>query len=160
TRATRDPSGARRRRRGRCVPRHPWLRAGVARAVRRAAVTGRRVADRGPAMSFCTRVFCREPAPSLSEILVWMRQQGTPVTIVGGRSEADLLSIDWTEVELSYDPDEEPLTVRCHHAADGDGGAVLRAEAADFLADIAELPASEARDRVRRQVEAARLLVV
>ena len=111
-------------------------------------------------MSFCTRVFCREPAPSLSEILVWMRQQGTPVTIVGGRSEADLLSIDWTEVELSYDPDEEPLTVRCHHAADGDGGAVLRAEAADFLADIAELPASEARDRVRRQVEAARLLVV
>src|SRR4051794_26073078 len=112
-------------------------------------------------MAFCTRVFCREAAaPPLSELLVWMRQQETPVTIVGGRSRGDLLSTTWTEVELSYDPDEEPLTVRCHHAASPEGAAALREETADFLADLAELPPSEARDRVRLHIEAARFLVV
>jgi len=112
-------------------------------------------------MAFCTRVFCREAvAPPLSELLVWMRQHETPVTIVGGQSRADLLSTSWTEVELSYDPAEEPLVVRCHHAADPAGAAALRAETGDFLEDLAELPASEARERVRGQLQATRIVVV
>ena len=89
-----------------------------------------------------------------------MRQQGTPVTIVGGRSENDLLSTSWTEIELSYDADEAPFTVRCHHAADPAGALALRAEISDFLDDLGELPASEALDRVRRQIQATRFLVV
>ena len=112
-------------------------------------------------MAFCTRVFCRDTeAPPLSELVVWMRQHETPVTIVGGRSQGDLLSTRWTEIELAYASDEEPLTVRCHHATDAAGAPALRAEVEDFLADLGELPASRARDDVRAHVAAARFLVV
>ena len=112
-------------------------------------------------MAFCTRVFCLETeAPPLSELLVWMRQNSTPVTIVGGRSEGDLLSTRWTEIVLSYDDAEEPFTVRCHNLTDPSGAAALRAEVDDFLGDLGELPASDAREQVRAHVRAARLLVV
>jgi hypothetical protein len=96
----------------------------------------------------------------LSELIVWLRQQGTPVTVVGGRSAGDLLSPLWSEVSLSYDPDEEPLTVSAHHLSDPDGAIRLRAEVTDFLDDLAELPPGEVRELVAAHVQATRLLVV
>jgi hypothetical protein len=50
------------------------------------------------------RAFCRDfAAPSLSDLLVSLRQYETPATICGGASAGDLLSTFWDEVELSYD---------------------------------------------------------
>jgi hypothetical protein len=112
-------------------------------------------------MAFCTRVFCRDgSAPTLSELINWLRQHETPVTVVGGPSEGDLLSPLWSEVDLSYDPDEEPLTVLCHHAAEPAGAPALRAEVSDFLDDLGELPPGEARDQITAHLEASRFVVV
>src|SRR5205823_15004514 len=94
------------------------------------------------AMPFSARVFCRDSAtPSLSDLLVWMRQQDEPATISGGASAGDLLSSFWHEVVLTYDAREAPFTVRCVRA-DAAGGERLRAEVADFVADVSELPPS------------------
>jgi len=113
-------------------------------------------------MPFSTRVFCREStAPTLTELLAWQRQHGTPVMLDGGRSAGDLLSPFWTEARVSYDPDEAPFVLRCHHAGDrGVGAARLREEVADFLADLGELPEDPARARVMAQLAATRFLLV
>jgi hypothetical protein len=112
-------------------------------------------------MAFCTRVFCRDgTAPTLSELLVWQRQHGTPVVVVGGPAPSELLSPLWSEAAISYDPDEDPFTLRCHHAATPGGAARVREEVADFLADLAELPDDEARARVIAHLEGTRFVVV
>ncbi|HET6147638.1 MAG TPA: hypothetical protein VFH68_08900 [Polyangia bacterium] len=112
-------------------------------------------------MPFSTRVFCREStAPTLTELVAWQRQHGTPVMLAGGRSAADLLSPFWTEAKVSYDPDEAPFVLRCHHAGDQAGAARLREEVADFLTDLGELPDSPARARVMAQIQATRFLLV
>jgi hypothetical protein len=91
-------------------------------------------------MAFSTRVFCREAtAPTLTELLAWQRQHGTPVVLAGGHSAVDLLSPFWTEAVVSYDPAEEPFILRCHHASDPAGAARLRAEVDDFLDDLDDL---------------------
>jgi hypothetical protein len=107
-------------------------------------------------MAFCTRVFCREgTAPPLTEVLMWQRQHGTPVVVVGGASADDLMSPFWSEVELSYDPEEAPFRVLCHHVGDPVGAARLREEVNDFLEDLAELPEGEGGDdEARARVDA------
>jgi hypothetical protein len=112
-------------------------------------------------MPFSTRVFCREStAPTLTELLAWQRQHGTPVMLVGQRSADDLLSPFWSEAQISYDPDEAPFVLRCHHAGEGAAAALLREEVADFLADLAELPDDPARARVMAHIQATRFLLV
>jgi hypothetical protein len=111
-------------------------------------------------MPFCARVFCRElVSPNLSELLVWLRQYGTPVTICGGSSRDDLLSSFWDEIQLSYDPEEAPLTVRCLRAS-GPGADDLAREVDDFVADVHELPESPERARVLEHLAATSALVV
>jgi hypothetical protein len=112
-------------------------------------------------MAFCTRVFCRGAvAPSLSELLVHLRQNGQSAMIVGGASSRDLLSLDWTEVALSYEDGADPLTIHCHRAGDSSGAAALRAEVADFVDDLAELPPTPERDRVAAHLQASRFVIV
>lgn len=111
-------------------------------------------------MAYATRVFCRDSAvPSLSELLVWLRQHETPVTVVGGGSGDDLLSPFWNKVQISYDETELPLLVACFRQ-DAHGGHRLRAELDDFAADIGELAPSPARERVLDQLAATRTLVL
>jgi hypothetical protein len=113
-------------------------------------------------MAFCLRAFCRDfAAPSLSELLVWLRQYETPVTIAeeANPPAAELLSSYWDQVRLSYDAGEAPLTVRCYRAA-GPGAATFAEELADFVADVRELADSPARSRVLDQLGATRVLVV
>jgi hypothetical protein len=112
-------------------------------------------------MPFSTRVFCREgTAPTLTELLAWQRQHGTPIVIVGGPAASELLSPVWTEAVVSYDPDEEPFTLRCAHAGDPGGAARLRAEVADFLEDLEELPDSAERARVMNHVAQSRFVLI
>lgn len=119
-------------------------------------------------MPFSTRVFCRDQAvPSVSETLMWLHQQQHAVTVdatgmagsPGGGRSLDMLSTEWDAVQLCYAPDEAPLTVRCFRA-DAAGVARLRAELADFDADVRELPPSWGRDAVLAQLRATRALVV
>lgn len=112
-------------------------------------------------MAFCTRVFCRGAIPpTLSALLVHLRQHGLSAMIVGGASSRDLLSLDWNEVSLAYEDGAEPLTIRCHHAGKTNGGSGLHAEVADFLEDLTELPPSPERDRVAAHLQASRFVVV
>lgn len=113
-------------------------------------------------MAFCLRAFCRDfAAPSLSELLVWLKQYETPATIVPGsvRPDADLLSSFWDEVRLSYDAEEAPLTVRCLRGTGG-GAPAFAEELADIVSDVEELPDSKVRTRVLEQLAATRLLVL
>jgi hypothetical protein len=96
----------------------------------------------------------------LTELLAWQRQHGTPIMIVGGPAGADLLSPVWSEASITYDPDEEPFTLRCNHAGDPAGAARLRAEVADFLEDLDELPESAERARVIEHLTNARFVLV
>jgi hypothetical protein len=112
-------------------------------------------------MAFSTRVFCGEgTAPTLTELLAWQRQHGTPVILVGGHGADDLLSPFWTEAVISYDAEEAPFTLRCHHAGDPAGAARLRDEVADFVDDLRELPDSDARARVIAHLEHTRFVLV
>jgi hypothetical protein len=111
-------------------------------------------------MPFCMRAFCRDfSAPSLSDLLVWLRQYETPATICGGGSLGDLLSTFWDDVSLCYDPAEAPLRVRCLRST-GAGSAAFAAEVADFVADVGELGDSPARSRVLDHLAATNVLVV
>ena len=112
-------------------------------------------------MAFSTRVFCREStAPTLTELIAWQRQHGTPIVLEDEHAPADLLSPFWTDAEVSYDPDEAPFALRCHHAGDPSGAAHLREEIADFLEDLGDLPDSPERARVIEHVRAARFVLV
>ena len=111
-------------------------------------------------MAFCMRAFCRDfAAPSLSELLIWLKQYEAPATLFGGGPAPDMLSSFWEEARLSYDAREAPLTVRCLRAA-GPGSTAFSEELADFVADVGECPDSPARARVLEQLAATRLLVV
>lgn len=111
-------------------------------------------------MPFSHRVFCQEIAlPSLSEILVWLRQHEYPVKLAGGRSAADLLSSFWEELAFSVDDAEDPLVLTCLRA-DRAGMARLTEEIADFVADVEELPASSGRERVLGHLGATQALVI
>lgn len=106
------------------------------------------------------RAFCRDfAAPSLSDLLVSLRQYETPVTISGGASAGDLLSPFWQDVRLSYDVAEAPLRVRCLRGSGADAAAFAE-ELADFVADVRELPETPARTRVLDHLAATRVLVV
>jgi hypothetical protein len=111
-------------------------------------------------MPFSYRVFCRVfDSPSVSEVLVWLRQQEMPAVVCGGRSAGDLLSSFWGDVELSMGTGEAPLHVRCLRA-DAAGVAALAAEIADFDADVRELPDSPSRARVLADLAATRSLMI
>ena len=91
-------------------------------------------------MPYCTRVFCRGAIPpTLSDVLVYLRQHGVTALIAGGDSQRELLSSDWSEVLLAYDAEAEPLVLRCCHQATPEGLSRLQAEVADFLQDLDEL---------------------
>jgi hypothetical protein len=108
-------------------------------------------------MPFSHRIFCRESAlPSLSEVLVWLRQHDFEVKPAGGRSGGDVLSSFWDELALSVDPSEPLLTMACARA----GTSRLVDEVADFTADLAELPDSPGRARVLEHLVTTRALVV
>jgi hypothetical protein len=112
-------------------------------------------------MPFATRVFCREStAPTLTELIAWQRQHGTPIVLDSAHAPADLLSPFWAEATISYDPDEAPFVLRCHHGGDPAGAAQLRAEVSDFLEDLGELPDSAERARVMAHVSGARFVLV
>jgi hypothetical protein len=111
-------------------------------------------------MPYSHRVFCRDfAAPSLSEVLVWLRQHEYPAAICGGRSAGDLLSNFWDDVELLIDDTDAPLAVLCIRA-DAAGVDRLTEEVADFVADVGELPDSPSRARVLGHLAATRLLLV
>ena len=111
-------------------------------------------------MPFSMRVFCRElESPNLSEVVVGLRQNETPVTISGGASADDLLDSYWTEVLLSYDEDEVPLRLRCVRA-DAAGLRALTAEIGDFVDDLEELPDTPLRALVLEQLAATRSLLI
>lgn len=94
--------------------------------------------------------------PSLSEVLVWLRQHDFEVKPAGGRSAGDVLSSFWEELALSADPSEPPLTMTCAR----EGTTRLVEEVADFTADLEELPATEARTRVLEHLVMTRALVI
>jgi hypothetical protein len=122
--------------------------------------SGDRVAGRAALMAFCMRAFCRDfAAPSLSELLVWLRQYETPATIVAGGATVDMLTSFWEEARFSYDAREAPLTVRCLRAT-GLGSAAFAEELADFTADVRECPDTPVRARVLEHLAATRLVVV
>jgi hypothetical protein len=112
-------------------------------------------------MAFSTRVFCSEgTAPTLTELLAWQRQHGTPIMLEGEVAPADMLSPLWTEAIVSYDPEEQPFRLHCAHAGDPAGAARLRAEVNDFVEDLADLPESEERARVIAHLTSARFVLV
>jgi hypothetical protein len=112
-------------------------------------------------VAFSTRVFCREElAPPLSEVLLWLLQRNTPVALASGAAAPDLLSPFWTEAALSYDPEEPPLTLRCHRMGQPAGAARIREEVEDFLADLSELPSGAAVEQVTRHLQATRMLLI
>lgn len=111
-------------------------------------------------MPFSHRVFCQETAlPSLSEVLVWLRQHEYPVKLAGGRSSGDLLSSFWDQLAFSVADAEPPLILTCVRA-DAAGMTRLGEEVADFVADVEELPASDGRARVLEHLGATRALVI
>jgi hypothetical protein len=118
-------------------------------------------------MAFSVRIFCRDQAvPSVSETVMWLHQHGRPVTLDASNGPGgagvpglDMLSSLWDRVQLSYDADEAPLTVRCLRA-DAAGIGPLREELADFEADVRELPPSRGRELVLAQLGATRALVI
>lgn len=114
-------------------------------------------------MPFSTRVFCRDAAvPSLSEMLLWLRQHDAAVTVVGDAAAPDLLSPFWDQVLLAYADDEAPLRVSCLRpdSRAHDGFMRFRDELLDFQNDVKELPASSAREGVLAQLAATRALIV
>ena len=112
-------------------------------------------------MAFCTRVFCQdEPGPTISDVLMWLRQHDTPVMIVGGESATDLVNPWWTEVQLAYQPDEPPLAIRCHRRSDPTGSPRLDDELRDFNDDLAELPESPEREHILRHLAMTVFVVV
>lgn len=111
-------------------------------------------------MPFSHRVFCRVlESPSLSETLVWLRQQGFAVNISGGRSANDLLSCYWTDITLETGAEDAPLHLKCLRA-DASGLDPMKDEVADFIADVNELEESPARDQVLRWLASTRALVI
>ena len=111
-------------------------------------------------MPFSLRSFCRDLAsPSLSEVLLWLRQHGHPKAITAGASAGDLLSCFWTEVQLSDDQDQ-PWFRMTSVRADQAGAARLGEEVSDFVADVGELPPTAARARVLEHLAATRALVI
>jgi hypothetical protein len=112
-------------------------------------------------VAFSTRVFCREElAPPLSELLLWLRQRNAPAALAAGSAAPDLLSPFWTNAALSFDPDEEPLVLRCHRMGEPAGSARIREELEDFLGDLSELPPGPAVERVVRHLQATRMLLI
>ena len=121
-------------------------------------------------MPFSHRIFCRDVTmPSLSELLVWLRQHEFEVTPAGARSVGDRLSAGerlndplssfWDQLALLVDPAEPPITLTCARA-DRAGMTRLVDEVADFVADIEELPDTPARARVLEHLRASRALVI
>jgi hypothetical protein len=117
-------------------------------------------------MPFSNRVFCRDlESPSLSELLVWLRQQGHEAKISDARPHGDLLSSFWDRVELQVGQTHEDgqgvcfVVIECLRANSGGIGRLTEA-LADFETDVRELPDSSARARVLEHLAAARSLVV
>ena len=108
-------------------------------------------------MPFSHRIFCREPVtPSLSEVLVWLRQHDFEANPAGGRSAGDALSTFWEELKLSVAPSEPPLTMTCARA----GTPRFMEEISDFTADLEELPGSAGRARVLEHIASTRALII
>lgn len=123
-------------------------------------------------MAFCHRVFCRDPAsPSLSEILMWLRQRGWPAKVVTAAmpgvaaadgavvATEDLLSGFWQRAAVSIDDLSAPLQLTCLRP-DAAGLGRLTEEVADFVADVRELAASLAREHVLDHLAGTRQLLV
>src|SRR5216110_1890814 len=111
-------------------------------------------------MPFCMRAFCRDyAAPSVSDLLVWLKEYETPVTLAGAASSGDLLSTFWDEVFFRYAPGEGLLRVRCLRST-GPGSVAFGEEVGDFVTDVGELPESPARARVLNHLAATHVLVV
>jgi hypothetical protein len=111
-------------------------------------------------MPFSNRAFCRAlESPSLSELLIWLRQQGTPATQISqARPSGDLLSSFWERADLQI-AGEPALALECIRA-DAAGVDRLTAAVGDFVADVQELPDTPARARVLEHLAAVRSLVV
>ena len=120
-------------------------------------------------MPFSNRVFCRDlESPSLSELLVWMSQQGHQAKISDARPPGDLLSNFWDRVELQVGQggpagaggsEGSAVVLECLRA-NSDGIDALMDALTDFATDVRELPDSSARTRVLEHLAAARSLVV
>lgn len=114
-------------------------------------------------MPFSHRAFCTvSESPSLSEVLVWLRQNGHHAKISGGSSADDLLSCYWEDVQLIEGEGDSALNLRCLRR-DTPGSSTRRAFAetvADFVTDVDELPQSAARERVLAQMANARTVLV
>jgi hypothetical protein len=117
-------------------------------------------------MPFSNRVFCRDlESPSLSELLVWMRQQGYEARISDARPPGDLLSSFWDRVELQIrqigQEGQEGTTVvlECFRgdAAGMDG---LTDALSDFATDVRELSDTSQRARVLEHLAIVRSLIV
>lgn len=119
-------------------------------------------------MPFSHRTFCRVPElPSLSEVLVCLRQSGHQAQILGGVSQTrssadDLLSCYWGEVQLVLggDAEETPLYLKCLGPGRPLGQDAMKDAVADFVGDVAELPASSGRERVLEQLASTRAVLV
>ena len=111
-------------------------------------------------MPFSHRVFCRLlEAPSLSEVLIWVRQHGFGAKISGGRSANDLLSCYWDDVFLQTVAEDAALHLRCLRRQPS-GLDPMYEEVADFVGDLREVPRSAASERVLEQLAATRSVLV
>lgn len=125
-------------------------------------------------MAFCHRVFCLDStSPSLSEVLVWLRQRGFPAQLAtvpgvgqgeggdggGATAPEDLLSGFWQTAAIAIEEGVPPLGLVCLRP-DASGLSRLTEEVADFVGDVRELPASPARSQVLGHLAATRQLLV
>lgn len=123
-------------------------------------------------MPFSNRVFCRDlESPSLSELLVWMRQQGYEARISDARPPGDLLSSFWDRVELQIGQEGRggqerqegrggaTVVLECFRA-DAAGMAGLSEALTDFATDVRELSDTSQRARVLEHLAIVRSLIV
>ena len=109
-------------------------------------------------MSYYLRAFCTVPAvPLLSAVLAWTDAHGAALTLAPDWADLDLDRTDWEQVELSYAPERAPLEL----TVDRDDGpdSLARAEAGEFLAEVAAQPESDARLLVTGHLRQTRFIV-
>jgi hypothetical protein len=106
-------------------------------------------------MGYYVRAFCKAAVtPSLAAIKAWLHERAPDVRFT---EVADLQATDWTEVDLVYKSDRQPIIVECNR--DGDPDSLVREEAAEFSEKIGKPGRSASKRRVLDHLAATKVIV-